>query len=159
MPPLTKTLAPAALEDVLELDELWSFVARRKNKKWVWLALCRRTRQIVAYAVGDRSEKTCRLLWERVPHDLHHALTFTDFWDAYQKVVPEMQHSPSGKGSGQTNHIERFNNTLRQRLGRFVRQTLSFSKSEKMHENCLQLFLHPYNTRMAPGAALIQQRA
>ena len=34
---------------------------------------------------------------------------------------------------------------LRQRLGRFVRGTLSFSKSEVMHEVCLLLFLHSYN--------------
>ena len=142
---------------MLELDELWSFVARRKNKRWVWLALCRRTRQVVAYALGDRGEQTCRLLWERVPRGLRHALTFTDFWEAYQKVVPGGQHVACGKGSGQTNHIERFNNTLRQRLARFVRRTLSFSKSEVMHEDCLRLFLHHYNTRMAPGAALTQQ--
>jgi len=145
---------------VLELDELWSFVARRKNKRWVWLALCRRTRQVVAYAVGDRGEKTCRLLWERVPRALRHALAFTDFWEAYQKVVPEGQHVACDKGSGQTNHVERFNNTLRQRLARFVRKTLSFSKSDAMHamhESCLRLFLHHYNTSMAPGAALIQQ--
>jgi IS1 family transposase len=144
---------------VLELDELWSFVARRKNKKWVWLALCRRTRQIVAYAVGDRSEKTCRLLWERVPLALRRLLTFTDFWEAYQKVVPQDQHIPGGKGSGQTNHIERFNNTLRQRLARFVRQTLSFSKSEPMHENCLRLFLHHYNDTMALNIPIRQQHS
>lgn len=36
-------------------------------------------------------------------------------------------------------------NTLRQRLGRFVRKSLSFSKSEEMHEVCLRLFLHSYN--------------
>ena len=149
---MTQTLAPVQPEDVLELDELWSFVARRKNKKWVWLALCRRTRQIVAYAVGDRSEKTCRLLWAQVPQALRRTLVFTDFWEAYQKVVPAEQHQPSGKDEGQTNHIERFNNTLRQRLGRFVRQTLSFSKSEEMHENCLRLFLHHYNKNMARGA-------
>ncbi len=142
---------------MLELDELWSFVARRKNKRWVWLALCRRTRQIVAYAVGDRGQRTCRLLWERVPPALRHALAFTDFWEAYQTVVPEGQHSPGGKGSGQTNHIERFNNTLRQRLSRFVRKTLSFSKSEAMHENCLRLFLHHYNTEMARCAPVRQQ--
>ena len=157
MPPLTETLAPAQIEDMLELDELWSFVARRNNKRWVWLALCRRTRQIVAYAVGDRSHKTCRLLWERVPRALRHALTFTDFWEAYQKVVPEGQHVACEKGDGQTGHIERFNNTLRQRLARFVRKTLSFSKSDAMHESCLRLFLHHYNTTMAPGAALRQQ--
>lgn len=157
MPPLTQTLVPPALEDVLELDELWSFVARRKNKRWVWLALCRRTRQVVAYAIGDRGERTCRLLWERVPLALRHALTFTDFWEAYQKVVPDGQHVACGKGSGQTNHIERFNNTLRQRLARFVRKTLSFSKSERMHENCLRLFLHHYNTQMALGIGLRKQ--
>jgi len=125
----------------------------------VWLALCRRTRQIVAYAVGDRSEKTCRLLWERVPLALRHAVAFTDFWEAYQKVVPEGQHVACGKGSDQTNHIERFNNTLRQRLSRFVRKTLSFSKSEQMHENCLRLFLHHHNTQMARGASVRQQPA
>ncbi len=141
---------------MLELDELWSFVARRKNKRWVWLALCRRTRQIVAYAVGDRSEATCRRLWQRIPWSYRRLLCFTDFWEAYPKIVPEDQHLASGKGEGQTNHIERFNNTLRQRMARFVRQTLSFSKSDEMHENCLRLFLHHYNTNMARGA-LAQQ--
>jgi hypothetical protein len=34
---------------------------------------------------------------------------------------------------------------LSQRLARFVRMTLSFSKSELMHEACLPLFLHRYN--------------
>jgi IS1 family transposase len=50
-----------------------------------------------------------------------------------------------GKDSGETAHVERWNNTLRQRLGRFVRKSLSFSKSEEMHEACLRLFLHSYN--------------
>ena len=42
-------------------------------------------------------------------------------------------------------HIERFNNIIRQRLGRFVRKTLSFSKCDEMHEMCLRLFLHEHN--------------
>ena len=67
MPPLREALLEPVAEDVLELDELWSFVARKVNKQWVWLALCRRTRQVVAYAVGDRSEVTCRRLWDRIP--------------------------------------------------------------------------------------------
>ncbi len=72
-------------------------------------------------------------------------------------MVPEGQHVACGKGSGQTSHVERFNNTLRQRLARFVRKTLSFSKSEVMHESCLRLFLHHYNTNMARGAPVRQQ--
>jgi hypothetical protein len=45
--------------------------------------------------------------------------------------------------------LERWNNTLRQRLARFVRKTLSFSKSLVMHDVCLRLFLHRYNLERA----------
>ena len=127
---------------------MWSFVGFRANKRWVWLAQCRRTRQIVAYAIGDRSEQTCALLWERVPKRYKKCVLYTDFWKAYTKVLPAEQHRARGKKHGQTNHVERFNNTLRQRMGRFVRQTLSFSKTDQMHEIYLLLFLHHYNTRI-----------
>jgi len=50
-----------------------------------------------------------------------------------------------GKETGETAHVERWNNILRQRPARFVRKTLSFSKSDLMHEICLRLFLHRYN--------------
>jgi insertion element IS1 protein InsB len=128
---------------------MWSFVGHKGNKAWVWLALCRRTRQVVAVAVGDRSAATCRRLWDRIPAAYRYKRTYTDFWDAYGKVVPERHHRPCGKEEGQTNHIERFNNTIRQRLGRFVRKTLSFSKSLKMHWYCLLLFLHQHNQKCA----------
>ena len=145
MPPLETTLALAQDDDVLELDELWSFVHQRKNKRWVWLAQCRRTRQIVAYAIGGRGQKTCRLLWRRIPKAYKKSLCYTDFWKAYARVLPAAQHRATGKGEGQTCHIERFNNILRQRLARFVRKTLSFSKCDLMHEICLRMFLHEYN--------------
>lgn len=145
LPPLPQTLAPSQHNEVLELDELWSFVAQRKNKKWVWLALCRRTRQIVAYAIGARDEATCRVLWSRIPATYQHSTLYSDFWEAYAGVLPTAQHQAVSKKSGATNHIERWNNTLRQRLARFVRKTLSFSKSEEMHEVCLRLFVHAYN--------------
>jgi len=88
-------------------------VARRSNKRWVWLAQCRRTRQIVAYAIGSRGEETCCLLWERIPAAYKTGLLYTDFWSAYADVLPEGQHRATGKGDGQTCHIERFNNILR----------------------------------------------
>ena len=138
----------AQTDDVLEMDEMWSFVRFRKNKRWVWLAQCRRTRQIVAYAIGDRSEETCRLLWERVPAAYKRGVLYTDFWSAYADVLPDGQHRATGKGAGQTCHIERFNGILRQRMARFVRRTLSFSKIDEMHEVCLLLFLHQHNRRI-----------
>ncbi|MBX0328228.1 hypothetical protein K2Z83_11125 [Oscillochloris sp. ZM17-4] len=49
-------------------------------------------------------------------------------------ILPDDQHEAVGKETGETAHIERFNNTIRQRLARFVRKTLSFSKTDLMHE-------------------------
>ena len=134
---------------ILELDELWSFVLKKTNKAWIWIALCRKTRQVVSYAIGDRSEKTCRCLWEAIPPVYRAGHCYTDFWQAYQAVIPEEQHTAVGKETGETAHVERWNNTLRQRLARFVRQTLSFSKSLSMHDACLRLFLHRYNLERA----------
>jgi insertion element IS1 protein InsB len=148
LPALSETLS-AVENPVLELDELWSFVLKKARKRWIWIALCRQSRQVVAYAVGDRSAKTCRRLWAAIPDGYRIAQCYTDFWEAYAKVLPETQHTAVGKESGQTAHVERWNLTLRQRLSRFVRRTLSFSKSEKMHEACLRLFIHRYNCRHA----------
>ena len=139
---------PAATE--LELDELWSFVLKKSRKRWIWIALCRRTRQVVALVVGDRSAQTCRQLWERIPSAYRTGHCDTDFWEAYQQVIPDDQHTACGKDSGLTAHVERWNNTLRQRLGRFVRKTLSFSKSDEMHKICLRLFIYRYNRSLLP---------
>ncbi len=59
-----ETLLPAQADDELELDEMWSFVLKKSEKRWLWTVLCRRTRRIVAHVIGDRSEKTCRKLWK-----------------------------------------------------------------------------------------------
>lgn len=134
---------------ILELDELWSFVLKKAHDFWIWIALCRQTRQVVAYAIGDRSKKTCLRLWEAIPEEYRQGHCFTDFWATYAAVTPEEQHTAVGKETGETAHVERWNNTLRQRLARFVRMTLSFSKSLIMHEACLLLFLHRYNTERA----------
>ena len=74
---------------------------------------------------------------------------YSDFWEAYRAVIPRECHEALGKESGELAHVERWNNTLRQRLARFIRKTLSFSKSEEMHEVCLKLFLHLYNGEMS----------
>ncbi len=91
---------------MLELDELWSFVGKKANKRWVWLALARRTRQVVAYVVGDRGERTCRRLWERIPEDYQRGCCYSDFWEAYGAVIPEERHEAVGKESGELAHVE-----------------------------------------------------
>ena len=41
LPTVKETLFAAKASDVLELDEAWSFVWRRKNKRWLWTVMCR----------------------------------------------------------------------------------------------------------------------
>jgi insertion element IS1 protein InsB len=153
LPPLSETLVKPDANDpearTMELDELWSFVFKKANKVWIWIALCRKTRQVIAYAVGDRSKHTCQKLWDAIPEEYRTGHCFSDFWSAYQAVIPEEQHSAVGKETGETAHVERWNNTLRQRNSRFVRDTLSFSKTITMHITCLLLFLHRYNRERA----------
>jgi IS1 family transposase len=110
LPELSQTLIqpdPAEpAQTVLELDELWSFVLKRANKGWIWIALCRATRQVVAYVVGDRSATTCRKLWEHIPAAYRRADCYSDFWEAYQLVIPSQQHKAVGKETGLTAHVE-----------------------------------------------------
>jgi len=40
LPTVKETLFAAKASDVLELDEVWSFVWRRKNKRWLWTVMC-----------------------------------------------------------------------------------------------------------------------
>jgi len=136
---------PAKPDDVLEADEMWSFVYERWNKRWLWTVMCRRTRQIVALVIGDRSEATCRRLWEQIPPEYKTCQSYSDFWEAYQLVFPDQTHECVGKESGQISHMERWYNTLRQSCARFVRKTLSFSKSDTMHEIVTRLFIIRHN--------------
>ena len=131
---------------IIEMDELWSFVFAKIMVIWMWIAIDWQTRKIVGVAVGDRSAETCRALWQSLPPDYRkRAVMYTDEWGSYKKVLPSKQHRPVPKGSGETNHIERFNNTLRQRCANLVRKTLSFSKDLELHKNRILLFIAHYN--------------
>jgi len=145
VPPLETSLLPAELGDVLELDELWSFVGSKQQPRWLWLALCRRTRQVVAYWIGDRSEIGALQLWRRIPREYVRCASFSDRWQPYAHIFDPQRHRMVGKEEGETNHVERWFNTLRQRLARFTRKTLAFSKRDDVHEGMLRLFIYDYN--------------
>ena len=66
--------------------------------------------------------------YDRVPSAYKEAIVFSDYWSAYRAVIPSEQQRPVGKEMGETAHIERWNNTLRKQLARFLRKALSFSK-------------------------------
>ena len=134
----------------IECDEMWSFVTKKKNKVWIWLAIDVDSKQIVGVYVGRRNKEGAKGLWESLPSVYRQcAVSYTDFWDSYNDVFPKSRHKPVGKESGRTNHIERFNCTMRQRISRLVRKTLSFSKKMENHIGAIWYFINHYNETLA----------
>ena len=133
---------------------MWSFVEKKTNKQWIWLAIDLDSREIVGVHVGSRDHRGAEALWNSLPPVYRQcAVAFSDFWSAYQKVFPQKRHKAVGKETGKTNHIERFNNTMRQRISRLVRKTLSFSKKIENHIGAVWNFVHYYNAEIAPRLA------
>jgi len=133
---------------VLELDEMWTFVGRRKHKVWLWLAVERHTRRLVAWVLGCRGAATAERLWQALPDEYRTGTWyFTDEWEAYRGVLPAAAHRPSPKGSGQTSIVEALNCSLRQKCGVLVRKSCSFSRSLAMHQVRIQLVIDEHNRR------------
>jgi insertion element IS1 protein InsB len=137
-----------------EAEELWSFVQKQATPQWVWLARDRQTRQILAFHIGDRSRDSAKHLWANIPERYRErAIFYPDPYAASIGVIPAAQHKPIGKDARKTNHIERFNNTLRQRVSRLVRSTLAFSKNMENHIGAIRYFICHYN--LAKAALLV----
>ncbi len=148
----------------IQCDEMWSFVLKKGNKQWIWLALDVKTREIVGVYVGARSRDGAQGLWDALPAVYRQcAVSYTDFWSAYDEVFPSKRHQSASKDSGKTSLIEladtlllfkkqertrRFNCTLRQRVSRLVRKTLSFSKKLENHIGAIWYFVHHYNSSL-----------
>ena len=110
------------------------------------LALNPATRQVIAFYVGDRSRQSAERLWRRIPQTYRRrAVFYTDDWGAYRGVFPEARHEVCAKGSVLTSAVERFNCTLRQRVSRLVRRSLSFSKKLCHHIGAIKYFICHYN--------------
>ena len=130
-----------------EADEICSFVGSRDNKIWIWFAIDPGTGEIVGAHVGDRSQEGAELLWWTIPPVYRQcAVIYTDLWKSYNGVLPPTRHRAVSKKSGKTNHIERFNNTMRQRISRLVRKTLSFSKKLENLAGAIWMFIHHHNS-------------
>jgi insertion element IS1 protein InsB len=123
---------------------------KKANKPLIWIAMDAKTRQIMAFYVGDRSRDSAKQLWAKIPLVYREQGTFrTDHYDAYSGVMPAERHTAITKHARKTNDIERFHNTLRQRVSRLVRETLSFSKKLAHHIGAIKYFICHYNLTKA----------
>ena len=66
---------------------------------------------------------------------------FTDGWGAYERHVEAEQHTV---GKDNTQKIESTHINLRTRIKRLVRRTICFSKTERLHDVVIGLFINRY---------------
>ena len=126
----------------IQADELWSFVGKKRKKRWVWVAYDPVHRLVIAYHIGGTGIRAAKKFWGKIPQTLHSCYFETDHWEAYQSIIPTKQRKV---GKERTYYIEGFNATIRARVSRLVRKTLSFSKMDKWHNLAIAWFFWQFN--------------
>jgi insertion element IS1 protein InsB len=135
-------VAPAHVTE-LEIDEMWSFVGKKDNARWLWYAFDPAHKKIVCWELGDRTDEICRRLLNKLSQS--QVLRYcTDKWESYRKLLPGAKH---WVGKDCTRHIERNNLNFRTHLKRLQRETICFSKADDMHEAVTRLYVRHLNAR------------
>ncbi len=124
----------------VEIDEMWSYVGSKANQRWLWHAIDRSSGTVLAYVLGRRQDEIfLNLKGLLEPFGL--TRFFTDDWDAYERHLDAENHVI---GKRNTQRIERKHLTLRTRIKRLARKTICFSKSTRMHDIVVGLFVNRY---------------
>ena len=143
---LLALLNPAEVEVVIrlaeeaEVDEMWSYVGKKQEPRWLWHAMDHRSGKVLAYVFGRRKDEVfLKLKTLLAPFGI--TRYYTDYWGAYTRHLDANEHQP---GKRNTQKIERKHLTLRTRIKRLTRKTICFSKSIQMHDLVIGLFVNRY---------------
>jgi insertion element IS1 protein InsB len=123
-----------------ELDEMWSYVGKKSNPRWLWHAIERRSGKVLAYVFGRRKDEVFLQL-KKLLEPFGIKRYCTDGWGAYQRHLPAELHEI---GKRKTQRIEQKHLRLRTRIKRLARKTICFSKTEEMHDLVIGLFVNRY---------------
>jgi insertion element IS1 protein InsB len=123
-----------------EVDEMWSFVGKKTQQRWLWHAMDHRTGVVLAYVLGTHQDDVFLQL-KALLAPLGIRQFYTDGADVYDRHL-EPEHHTVGKTH--TQKIERKHLTFRTRLKRLVRKTICFSKSVLLHDIVIGLFVNRY---------------
>ena len=131
---------PSRLSDA-EVDEMWSFVGKKRRQCWLWYAFSPKSKKIIGYVLGRRTDESLSRLLEKL-RECRITRFYTDDWESYQKLIPSYRHWIGKMG---TQRIERQNLNFRTHLKRLQRRTICFSKSEEMHAAVIKLYINHSN--------------
>jgi len=128
-----------------EVDEMWSFVGSKKQQRWLWHADDPQTGEILAYVLSNHQDSAVLEL-KALLEPFGITQFYTDGYGAYERHIGPAFHTV-GKANTQT--IERKHLTLRTRIKRLARKTICFSKSVRLHDVVIGLFINRYEVGLA----------
>jgi insertion element IS1 protein InsB len=129
-------------EGEAEADELWRGGQKQAHQPGSGMAMDAKTRPVMAFHVGNRRRDRAKELWATLPLVSRAQAPFpTDHYEAYPGVIPADRQTAITKQARKTNQIERCHPTLRQRVSRLVRETVSFSKQLANHIGAIWYFI------------------
>jgi len=123
-----------------ELDEMWSYVGKKAEPRWLWHAIDHYTGKVLAYVFGRRKD-TVFLEIRALLEPFGITRFYTDGWGTYERHIAPEQHVV---GKQHTQTIESKHINLRTRIKRLVRRTICFSKTTTMHDLVIGLFINRY---------------
>lgn len=51
----------------IQTDEQWSFIQKKANKRWIWVAYDPIHRLVIGYHLGGRGKKAAKKFWKKIP--------------------------------------------------------------------------------------------
>lgn len=138
--------APEKLDGLeSELDEMWSYVGKKDNPRWLWHAIDHQSGKVLAYVFGRRKDEVFLQLKALLePFGISHF--YTDGWGAYERHLEADKHEV---GKQNMQKIESKHINLRTRIKRLARKTICFSKTVFMHDLVIGLFINRYEFGVA----------
>ena len=109
---------------------------KKKQKLWIWKALCRDTGELIDYECGGRDKATLGRLIGRL-EQWNVKVYYTDAYPVYGCVIPREKWVQT---KAETHGIERNNCRMRHWFGRFKRKSIIVSKSLEMVNITIALF-------------------
>jgi insertion element IS1 protein InsB len=123
-----------------EVDEMYTYIQSKQEGYYIIYGINQKTKQVINFTVGGRTKENINKVISSIT-ELNPIKIYTDKLNVYPSLIGHTTHSTV---QYRTNHIERFNLTIRTHLKRLTRKTICYSKSLLMLISCLKIYFY-YN--------------
>jgi insertion element IS1 protein InsB len=128
-----------------ELDEMWSYVGKKDNPRWLWHAIDHQNGKVLAYMFGRRKDEVFLQL-KALLEPMGISKFYTEGWGAYERHLEAQKHEV---GKQNMQKIESKHINLRTRIKRLAWKTICFSKTTAMHDLVIGLFINRHEFGVA----------